>query len=83
MAKPFQSIRPAVVFLMAVLLFYFDPANSAGSRMHKTERFAPTSDESRNEWQTPEQLEEISDRQQTRMVDGDATRKNQYPYMVS
>ncbi|EFX78243.1 hypothetical protein DAPPUDRAFT_105505 [Daphnia pulex] len=83
MAKPFQS-RPAVVFLIAALQFYFDPANSAGSRMHKNKRFVPTLDEiTLNGWQAPEQLEESNSSQQTRMVDGDATRKNQFPYMVA
>jgi hypothetical protein len=74
--------RAAVFFLAAVLLFYSCPA-SAGNRVPKTERFAPTSDETRNEWQTAaEQLEEI-DSDQTRMINSDVTLENEYPYMVS
>jgi hypothetical protein len=74
--------RAAVFFLLAaVLLFYSGPA-SGNSRVPKTERFAPTSDETRNEWQTAEQLEE-SDSHQTRMINSDVTLENEYPYMVS
>jgi hypothetical protein len=81
MAQYFPS-RTAVFFLAVVLLFYSGPA-SGNSRVPKTERFAPTSDETRNEWQTAaEQLEE-SDSHQTRMVNSDVTLENEYPYMVS
>ncbi|EFX78247.1 hypothetical protein DAPPUDRAFT_305263 [Daphnia pulex] len=73
--------RAAIFFLAAVLLFYSGPA-SAGNRVRKTERFAPTSDETRNEWQSAEQLEE-SDSHQTRMINSDATLENEYPYMVA
>jgi hypothetical protein len=73
--------RTAVFFLAVVLLFYSGPA-SAGNRVPKTERFAPTWDETRNEWQRAEQLEE-SDSHQTRMVNSDVTLENEYPYMVS
>ncbi|XP_046648381.1 chymotrypsinogen 2-like [Daphnia pulicaria] len=81
MAQYFPS-RTAVFFLAVVLLFYSGPA-SGNSRVPKTERFAPTSDETRNEWQTAaEQLEE-SDSHQTRMVNSDVTLENEYPYMVA
>jgi hypothetical protein len=75
--------RAAVFFLAAVLQFYSGPASAGNSRVPKSERFAPTWDETRNEWQTAaEQLEE-SDSHQTRMVNSDVTLENEYPYMVS
>jgi hypothetical protein len=76
MSQLLQS-RPATLFLVAVLLSYSGPAEGG----QKTKRFPSTLNDTRSEWQTPEEFGEGSN-EEMRMVGSDVAQRNQYPYMV-
>ena len=66
---------PPILCLVVVLLIYSGPAEG-----QKTTKYLSNLNDTRSEWQTPEELREESN--EMRMVGSDIAKGNQYPYMV-